>query len=132
MLDASHQESSPGQMLGFRGGPLARLASQCWLLVGNHGPSAQAAASVVAGFPQRKWSQSRVEAVILYDLTSEVTRHRFCNILSVTQVSPVWHELGVRCKGVLTGKENHRGPFGGTQAVNREEYHRPGGYLPTR
>lgn len=91
-------------MLGFRGGPLARLASQCWLLVGNRGPSAQAAASVVAGFPQRKWSQSRVEAVIPYDLTSEVTRHRFCNILSVTQVSPVWHELGDCARVCFPGK----------------------------
>lgn len=36
---------------------------------------------MVAGFSWGKWSQRRVEAVIPYDLTSEVTHHHFCNIL---------------------------------------------------
>lgn len=39
-------------------------AGQLVLLGGRLGSSAQAAASVVAGFPQRKWSQRGAEAVI--------------------------------------------------------------------
>lgn len=58
--------------LYFQGGPLIGQARQCWLLLGGLGSSAQAAAPMAAGFPQRKLSQSRAEAAMPSDLTSEV------------------------------------------------------------
>ena len=36
----------------------------------------------------------KLQYAIPCDLTSEVTHHPFCNILSVTQVGPVWCEGG--------------------------------------
>lgn len=58
--------------LYFQAVPLAGQARRCWLLLGGLGSSARAAAPVAAGFAQRKLSQSRAEAVMPSDLTSEV------------------------------------------------------------
>lgn len=59
-----------------------------------------------------------------YDLTSEVTHHHFCNILSVAQGSPIWHEGGL-CKSVLPRGKESLDPIWKHVGVNREKCPRP-------
>ena len=79
------------------------------------------------GPPQRKWPQSGAEAAMPCDLTSEVTYHHFCNILSVTQHCLV---------GVAVSGEHQLVRLSGTclrvtQAVDCNEQGGPSVYLPT-
>ena len=78
--------SSEG-LTGAGGSALETAHVQGWRV--SPGCSVQAAAPMVAGFPQKKQTQPQEEAALPYDKTSKVTQGNFCNILPVALVSPI-------------------------------------------